>query len=65
VDVRQRAEGPHQAEIRLEITDQCWNTRPTSAGRRGDRFASADGLLFTNQHVGRGQVTKLDAPADP
>ncbi len=25
-------------------------------------FVSADGLLFTNQHVGRGQVTKLSTP---
>src|SRR5512136_1664761 len=50
----------------FEITDQ-WleHVRLASAkvGTGGSgSFVSPDGLLFTNQHVGRGQVAKLSTP---
>lgn len=50
----------------FEITDQ-WLERVRLASARvggggSGSFVSADGLVFTNQHVGRDQVTKLSTP---
>ena len=50
----------------FEITDQ-WlehvRLASASVGNGGSgSFVSPDGLLFTNQHVGRGQVAKLSTP---
>ena len=50
----------------FEITDQWLEHVRLASARVGDggsgSFVSPDGLLFTNQHVGRGQVTKLSTP---
>jgi hypothetical protein len=47
----------------FEVTDQWLEHVRLTAARLGDggsgSFVSPDGLVFTNQHVGRGQVTKL------
>ena len=50
----------------FEITDQWLEHVRLASARVGSggsgSFVSPDGLLFTNQHVGRGQVTKLSTP---
>ncbi len=50
----------------FEITDQWLEHVRLASVRVGEggsgSFVSPDGLLFTNQHVGRGQVTKLSTP---
>jgi hypothetical protein len=50
----------------FDITDQWLEHVRLASVRVGDggsgSFVSPDGLLFTNQHVGRGQVTKLSTP---
>ncbi len=50
----------------FEITDAWLEHVRMASVRVGNggsgSFVSADGLLFTNQHVGRGQVTKLSTP---
>lgn len=50
----------------FEITDAWLEHVRMASVRVGDggsgSFVSPDGLLFTNQHVGRGQVTKLSTP---
>ena len=50
----------------FEITDQWLEHVRLASARVGaggsGSFVSPDGLLFTNQHVGRGQVTKLSTP---
>ena len=50
----------------FEITGQWLDHVRLASARVGDggsgSFVSPDGLLFTNQHVGRGQVTKLSTP---
>jgi len=50
----------------FEITDQWLEHVRLASARVGDggsgSFVSPDGLLFTNQHVGRGQVAKLSTP---
>jgi len=50
----------------FEITDPWLEHVRLASARVGDggsgSFVSPDGLLFTNQHVGRGQVTKLSTP---
>ncbi len=47
----------------FDITDEWLEHVRLTAARLGDggsgSFVSPDGLVFTNQHVGRGQVTKL------
>ncbi len=47
----------------FDVTDQWLEHVRLTAARLGDggsgSFVSPDGLVFTNQHVGRGQVTKL------
>jgi len=50
----------------FEITDRWLEHVRLASARVGSggsgSFVSADGLLFTNQHVGRGQVAKLSTP---
>ncbi len=50
----------------FEITDQWLEHVRLASARVGNggsgSFVSPDGLLFTNQHVGRGQVAKLSTP---
>jgi hypothetical protein len=50
----------------FEITDQWLEHVRLASARVGaggsGSFVSPDGLLFTNQHVGRGQVAKLSTP---
>jgi len=50
----------------FEITDQWLEHVRLASVRVGEggsgSFVSPDGLLFTNQHIGRGQVTKLSTP---
>jgi hypothetical protein len=50
----------------FEITDQWLEHVRMASVRVGNggsgSFVSPDGLLFTNQHVGRGQVSKLSTP---
>ena len=50
----------------FDITDQWLEHVRLASVRVGDggsgSFVSPDGLLFTNQHIGRGQVTKLSTP---
>jgi hypothetical protein len=50
----------------FEITDQWLEHVRLASARVGDggsgSFVSPDGLLFTNQHVGRSQVAKLSTP---
>jgi hypothetical protein len=50
----------------FEITDPWLDRVRLASARVGNggsgSFVSPDGLLFTNQHVGRGQVAKLSAP---
>jgi hypothetical protein len=63
-------DNPPRALIRqkygFEITDQWLERVRLASVRVGDggsgSFVSPDGLLFTNQHVGRGQVAKLSTP---
>ena len=50
----------------FDVTDQWLEHVRLASARVGSggsgSFVSPDGLLFTNQHVGRGQVTKLSTP---
>jgi hypothetical protein len=50
----------------FDITDEWLEHVRLASVRVGEggsgSFVSPDGLLFTNQHVGRGQVTKLSTP---
>ena len=50
----------------FEVTDQWLEHVRLASVRVGNggsgSFVSPDGLLFTNQHVGRGQVSKLSTP---
>lgn len=50
----------------FEVTDQWLEHVRMASVRVGNggsgSFVSPDGLLFTNQHVGRGQVSKLSTP---
>jgi len=50
----------------FELADAWLERVRLASARLGDggsgSFVSADGLIFTNQHVGRGQVTKLSTP---
>ena len=50
----------------FDLTDQWLEHLRLASARLGDggsgSFVSPDGLIFTNQHVGRGQVTKLSTP---
>jgi hypothetical protein len=50
----------------FDITDQWLEHVRLASVRVGEggsgSFVSPDGLLFTNQHIGRGQVTKLSTP---
>lgn len=50
----------------FDLTDQWLEHVRLASARLGDggsgSFVSPDGLIFTNQHVGRGQVTKLSTP---
>ena len=50
----------------FDITDQWLDHVRLASVRVGEggsgSFVSPDGLLFTNQHIGRGQVTKLSTP---
>jgi hypothetical protein len=50
----------------FEVTDQWLEHVRMASVRVGNggsgSFVSPEGLLFTNQHVGRGQVTKLSTP---
>ena len=50
----------------FDITDQWLEHVRLASVRVGEggsgSFVSPEGLLFTNQHIGRGQVTKLSTP---
>jgi hypothetical protein len=50
----------------FDLTDGWLERVRLASARLGDggsgSFVSAEGLIFTNQHVGRGQVTKLSTP---
>lgn len=50
----------------FDVTDQWLEHVRLASARVGNggsgSFVSPDGLIFTNQHVGRGQVTKLSTP---
>ena len=50
----------------FDITDEWLEHVRLASVRVGEggsgSFVSPDGLLFTNQHIGRGQVTKLSTP---
>jgi hypothetical protein len=50
----------------FDVTDEWLERVRLASVRVGDggsgSFVSPDGLLFTNQHVGRGQVAKLSTP---
>ncbi len=50
----------------FDLTQEWLDHVRLAAARLGDggsgSFVSPDGLVFTNQHVGRGQVTKLSTP---